>query len=315
MEFLFLGTGEYARDVLENLLERGLDPRAVITIPDRPSGRGLRERPSPVAELAGRRGLDLYRLERTGEGEFEGILDRHRPGFILVCDFGKLIPGSVLSLLPGRFLNLHPSLLPRYRGAAPIRRAIMNGETVTGVSLMVMDEGLDTGPVVDALEVEVLPEDDAESLRLRLAERGSLLVETALPAYLEGKLTPRAQDPRLATYAAPLRKEELFIDWSLPALEIHNRVRALSPSPGARGRLGGKWIKILSTRPREDVLGLRPGELGGEGKGEMLVGTGRGALEVLRLQPEGRRRMDAAEFLRGYRGGGKVFFEAVNGNG
>ncbi|MDI7251280.1 MAG: methionyl-tRNA formyltransferase, partial [Actinomycetota bacterium] len=176
-------------------------------------------------------------------------------------------------------------------------------------------EGLDTGPVVDALEVEVLPEDDAGTLRLRLAELGAHLVEAALPAYLEGRLPPREQDPREATYAPPLRKEELLIDWKMPASEIHNRIRALAPSPGARGRLGGKWMKILRSRPREDVLGLQPGELAGEGKREMLVGTGHGALEVLQLQPEGRRRMEAAEFLRGYRGGKGGFFEAVVGNG
>jgi len=315
LKFLFLGTGGYARDVLDHLLDDGLRPLAVITGSDRPSGRGLRARPSPVALLAERKGLEIHKLEKPAGTVFEEILERHRPDVALVCDYGSLIPGDVLSLLPGRFLNLHPSLLPRYRGAAPIRRALMEGSQRTGVSLMVIDEGLDSGPVVDALETDILAEDDAGTLGLRLAEAGARLVETALPAYLEGRLRPREQDPRLATYAPPLRKEELLIDWGMPASDIHNRIRALAPRPGARGRLGGKWLKILRSRPRQDILDLRPGELARDAKRGMLVGTGRGALEILLLQPEGRRIMDATEFLRGYRGGSKDFFEAVSESG
>ncbi len=314
MRFLFLGTGDYARDVLDKLLASGLAPESVITGPDRPSGRGLRLRSTPVAELAEEKGLDLHKVEGPGDRSFRDILERTRPDLVLVCDYGSRLPGEVLSALPGRFLNLHPSLLPRHRGAAPIQRALMEGETRTGVSLMVMEEGLDTGPVVDAVETEIHPEDDAGTLRVRLAEAGARLLERALPAYLEGKSTPREQDHDMATYAPPLRKEELLIDWREPASVVHNRIRALAPLPGARSRLGGRWIKILRSRPREDVTHLRPGELRGVG-GEMLVGTGGGALEVLQLQPEGRRRMEAAEFLRGFRGGKEAFFEAVKRSG
>lgn len=314
MNYLYMGSGEYARDVLGYITNEEWMPLAVITRPDRPSGRGLRVRPTPVAELAERIRLKLYKPEALDASEFEGLLRSHRPDFVLVCDYGNLIPEGVLSLMPQRFLNLHPSLLPRYRGAAPIRRALMDGASRTGVSLMVMDEGLDTGPVVRALEVEVLPADDAETLRRRLAERGAELIRATVPAYLEGRLRPREQDSGKATYAPPLRKEELYIDWNEPAAEIHNRIRALSPSPGARGRLGGRWIKILRSRPREEVLTLRPGEIVAERGGEMLVGTGRGALQVLLLQPEGRRRMEASEFLRGYRGGKGESFETVSEN-
>lgn len=312
---LYLGTGAYARQVLENLAGKGFAPLAVVTGPDKPSGRGLRLHHTPVAELAADLGLDLWKPEKPETHFLRGLVERYRPDFALVCDYGKMVPEEVLSLLPKRFLNIHPSLLPRYRGAAPIQRALMDGVEKTGVSLMVMDEGMDSGSVVAARETEVLPDDDAGTLQHRLARIGADLLLESAGDYLEGRLQPWEQEPGEATYAPPLRKEELRIDWGMPAVDIHNRVRALAPSPGARARLEGKWMKLLRTRLREDAEGLLPGELAVSGSGEMLVGTGKGILEVLVLQPEGRRRMEATAFLRGYRRRGKMFFEEARGNG
>lgn len=314
MKYLFVGTGDFARMVLEHLAAKGLSPRAVITGADKPSGRGLRLRPTPVAEMAARLGLETLKLEKPKGPDLSTLVESLRPDFVLVCDYGQLIPGDVLSLLPGRFLNLHPSLLPCYRGAAPVRRALMEGATRTGVSLMVMNEGLDSGPVVAFRETEIHPEDDAGTLQARLARQGAILVRDSAPAYLQGRLRPRGQDPGQATYAPPIRKEELIIDWGRTAGEINNQVRALSPSPGARARLEGRWVKVLRSRMREDVEGLLPGEMVVTG-GKMLVGTGKGALEVLLLQPEGRRRMEASEFLRGYRGKERNFFDTVREDG
>lgn len=311
MRTIFMGCGEYARDLLENMVGAGLAPLAVVTNPDRPSGRGLRPQPTPVGAFAAEAGLRVFRVDGPKDPVFSRIYLESQPEVVLVCDYGHIIPAELLSSFPGRFLNVHPSLLPRYRGAAPIRRALLEGAEKTGVSLMIVDEGLDTGPVVGYVEAAVLPDDDAESLRRRLARLGVELLKSVLPAYLSGTVRPQIQEEALATYAPPLRKDDLLIDWNRTAFSIHNQVRALAPAPGARGRLDGKWIKILRTLPLDGFEELGPGELGSPDRKRMVVGTGEGALEILILQPEGRKRMSGEEFLRGYRKKGRAGFETV----
>ncbi len=311
MKIVFVGNGDFARDLLEQLLKAGVKPLAVITNRDAPAGRGRHLRPVPVAAFATATDVKMYKTEGPWAPEFAEILRKHDPEVILVADYGHRIPSNLLALFPGRILNLHPSLLPLYRGAAPITRALMDGVEVTGVSIMVLDEGLDTGPVIDSAETAVGLLDDAGTLRRKLAELGALLVARSVPLYLSGQLSAKPQEHGMATYAPPIRKEELFIDWNLPSLAIHNQVRALAPSPGARARLGGKWMRILKTHPRQGRTKLLPGEIDVAGVKLMVVGTGEGALEVLVLQPEGKRPMNSDEFLRGWRPGGAMRFEAV----
>lgn len=311
MKTVFAGNGYFARDLLEQLLEVGVKPLAVITNPDAPAGRGRQPKPVPAAGFAAGSGLTVHKTEGPRAPDFADTLQKHDPEVVLVADYGHLIPPSLLAMFPGRILNLHPSLLPLYRGAAPITRALMDGVEITGVSIMVLDEGLDTGPVIDRAETRVDLFDDAGTLRRKLAGLGARLLARAVPLYLSGRLRAKPQEHRLATYAPPIRKEELFIDWNLPSLSIHNQVRALAPLPGARTRLGGKWVRILKTRPRQGRKDLLPGEIVVSNGGIMVVGTGEGALEVLTLQPEGKNPMDSREFLRGWRRGGVKGFEVV----
>lgn len=301
MEIIFFGNGDFASDLLDGMLRVELRPRAVITGPDRPVGRGLRRTPSPVAALAASVGLPLHKFAGPREAGLREVLSRERPQAVLVADYGHLIPRDVLDLFPERFLNVHPSLLPLYRGAAPIRRALLDGVEVSGVSLMVMVESLDAGPLIGQAETPVLPDDDAGELRRRLALRGADLVAERLPRYLRGELVAEPQDESRATYAALVEKHELRIDWGQPAVYVHNRVRAFAPRPGAWTCWRGGRLKILRTRQRREASGLRAGELRRINGERLVVGTGEGELELLLLQPEGRKRMTAAEFLRGYR--------------
>lgn len=308
LEIVFIGNGDFAGDLLEHMLQASLYPRAVITDMDRPAGRGLHRTPSPVAAFAATKGLTLYKLDGLHEAGLREILSRERPEVVLVADYGHLIPRDVLELCPERFLNVHPSLLPRYRGAAPIRRALLNGEEVSGVSLMVMVERLDAGPLVAQVETPVLPEENAEELRRRLALLGAELVVGTLPRYLAGDLVAEPQDESRATYAAPIEKREQYLDWEQPASSVHNRVRAFAPRPGAWTCWRGGRLKVLRTRQRREYSGLRAGELRRMGGESLVVGTGEGELELLLLQPEGRKRMTAAEFLRGYKpADGEIF--------
>ncbi len=301
MNIVFLGSGGFARELLGSVMKSGLRPRAVISGEDRPAGRGLRKRPTPVASLAETGGLEVHKLGGPRDRALREVISRPGLQAVLVADYGHLIPGDVLRILPQRFLNVHPSLLPRYRGAAPIRRALLEGAETTGVSLMVMEEGLDTGPVIAREETPVLPDEDALALRNRLALLGASLVVDRLPLYLDGELAAEPQDESSATYAAPLRKEDLRIDWTLPAVSVHNQVRALAPDLGAWTCWRGKRIKVFRTRLLPEARGLRAGELRSIDARRLVIGTGEGDLELLVVQPEGRKKMTAAEFLRGYR--------------
>lgn len=314
MKIIFMGSGDFAGDLLEFLLQSALRPYAVITGADRPAGRGLRHRPTPVASIARCCGLSLSKLENPRDPCLREIISASAPEAVLVADYGHVIPLNVLRLLPGRFLNVHPSLLPRYRGAAPIRRALLEGAETTGVSLMVMEEGLDTGPVIARAETTVLPDEDARDLRCRLALLATSLTIDKLTAYLSGELAAEPQDEGSATYAAPLRKHEFRIEWGHSAVSIHNQVRALAPDLGAWTLWRGKRIKIFRTRLLPEVRGLSAGELCRIDAERLAVGSGEGELELLLLQPEGKKRMTAAEFLRGYRpGSGETF--STNGEG
>jgi len=256
--------------------------------------------PNPVARKAAEHAIPLRKPHDAGDPVFSAALREAEPDLVLVADYGSLLPPETLSLYPGRFLNLHPSLLPRYRGADPIRRAILDGVEVTGVSLMVMEERLDSGPLLAREEARLAPDEDAESLRRRLAALGAeLFARHAIP-YLEGELQAVPQDEGSATYAPPLSREETAIDWRRDASFIHNQVRALYPRPGAATRWRGKRLKVLRTELAGHGKDLDAGTVLVEDKKRLLAGTGDGILDILLLQPEGRRAMQAPEFLRGY---------------
>lgn len=301
MKTVFLGSGEFSRDLLRELLSLGMQIEALITRPDRPAGRGLRSRPTAVKSLAREAGLAVYDPPEPSHPAFLSALDELRPEVILVADYGLMLSREILEYPPRGCVNVHPSLLPRYRGAAPIRRAIMNGEKETGVTLMLLDEGMDTGGIIASVKVAIGDHDDAEMLRARLASAGARMVMYYLPVYLSGNIEPWPQDEQFATYADPVGKEETLVDWSRSALDIHNQVRSLSPRPGAYAKLGGRRVKILRTRPREDGSAALPGEITTAADGAVLAATGQGMLQLELLQPEGKKVMSAEDFMRGYR--------------
>lgn len=298
---VFLGSGEFSRDLLRDLLQAGLSISAVITRPDHPAGRGLRQRSTPVKALAEHAGIRVFQPDGPGDPLFMDALDESSTELILVADYGHLLPRHILEYTAAAYLNVHPSLLPHYRGAAPIQRALMQGERVTGVTLMLLDEGMDTGDIIASEELGIEESDNALSLREKLASLGARMLVETLPRFLSGAIIPVAQEENIATYADPIGKTDMIIDWTRAAESIHDQIRALSPRPGAYTRFRGRRVKILRSLPRRDLSEAAPGKLVFDGKDGLLVGTTAGELQLLELQPEGKKTMSAAEFRRGYR--------------
>jgi methionyl-tRNA formyltransferase len=298
LKYLFLGNGDYAVRVLRHL-RTGVPPLLVMTFPPKPRGRGRKLMPSPVREAAEQLGIPFLERDRLERLDLNPLIRELEPSIVLVADYGRLVGQELLGMLPGRWLNLHPSLLPRWRGPAPIRRCLMAGDTETGVTLMVMNEHLDEGDVLEQVRVEVDLEDDYLSMSEKLAAAGAKAFHEATPLYLQGKLQPCPQVGE-ASYAPAVRKEESLLDWRNDALSLHHRVRALNPGPGTYTFFRGRRLKIIRTVPHLEEEGADIGELVTDGR-KLSVGTGRGLLELLVLQPEGKRAMTAEEFLRGYR--------------
>jgi len=292
---VYLGTSEFAVTVLRRLAASLHKPSLVVTPPDRPKGRGRRTASPPVAEAARELGIELL---QAGSVNDESTLERIRaaqPELAVVCAFGQLLREPLLSELP--MLNVHPSLLPRWRGAAPIERAIMAGDRLTGVCVMEVTAGLDSGPVASREEVAIGPEDDFESLSERLAERGAQLLVGALDLRAEGRLELEEQDDAAATYAEKIDPAERCLDPSRPAAELARTVRALTPHVGAfletaEGRLGVR-------RARAVDVGVKAGVLKAEW-GALLLGCGRGTLRLDVVQPPGGKPMAADAYLRGH---------------
>lgn len=301
MRLVFFGTPEFAVPSLEALVAHGHQIAAVVTQPDRPAGRGRQNTPPPVKVAAQRLGLPVRQPESIRTPELLAWLRSLQPEAMVVVGYGKLIPQSIIDVPPLGIVNVHASLLPKYRGAAPIEWAIARGETRTGVTTMRIDAGLDTGDILLQRETEIGPEETAEELRPRLAALGAELLIETLRGLESGTVTPRPQDSTLATYAPMLRKEDGRIQWKWTAREIANRVRAFIPWPGAYSWLRGKLIHIWRARPAELPAPGAPGMLKSSG-GRLWVACGEATtLEILELQEEGRRRMAVADFLRGAR--------------
>jgi methionyl-tRNA formyltransferase len=298
VKIVFAGTPEFAARCLEALLESRHRVSGVLTRPDRPAGRGLEPAASPVKRLAAARGIRVDQPANLKDAQLQKELKDRKPDIIVVVAYGLILPQAVLEIPQYGALNIHASLLPRWRGAAPIQRALLAGDRETGVSIMQMDAGLDTGPVLLQERVPILEDDTAGTLHDRLGGLGAKLIVRALSDLEAGGLRAVPQTAEGVTYAAKLDKRESRLDWRERAVAVSRRVRAFDPSPGARARLRGVELKIWRCAAVPD-RGI-PGEVLGAHPGGVLVACGEGALLITELQRSGGRRLAAAEFLRGF---------------
>jgi methionyl-tRNA formyltransferase len=301
MKLVFCGTPQFAVPTLERLAEAGFNMQVVVTQPDRAVGRGLELTAPPVKQSALRLGLPVIQPEKIKKNEeFQAQLKSLQPDAIIVVGYGRIIPPWMLELPRYGNINVHASLLPKYRGAAPIQWAIAKGEKITGVTTMLLNEGLDTGDILLQREIQVEEEDTSVTLAPRLAALGADLLLETLPRLEQGKITPTPQDHAHATLAPILTKEDGLIDFNRTAMEIHNRLRGFQPWPGAYTRFRGKNLKLIAVKPAVAPSALEAAELRIEGD-RLFVGCGNGtALELVQLQPEGKKAMTAREFINGY---------------
>lgn len=294
MKLIYAGTPPFAALALDALLAAGHDVALVLTQPDRPAGRGLKTLPSAVKTVALKHGVAVAQPTTLRDPDTIVRLRATGADAMVVAAYGLILPADVLAIPPLGCINIHASLLPRWRGAAPIQRAILAGDAETGISIMQMDAGLDTGPVLLQEAIPIAPTDTAQSLHDKLAALGATLVVRALA----NPLRPRAQDPAGATYAAKIDKREAVLDWRGDAASIDRKVRAFNPVPGAVTELADEPLKIWAATPVVGTAGA-PGTVIEANSAGIVVGCGRGALRVTELQRAGGKRLTAAAFLAG----------------
>jgi methionyl-tRNA formyltransferase len=312
MLLVFCGTPRFAVPTLEKLVDAGHSVPLVVTQPDRPRGRGMEVAVSPVKDAATRLGITVVQPAAIkNNAEFRDQLAALAPDAIIVVGYGRIIPQWMIALPRLGNLNLHASLLPKYRGAAPIQWAIASGESVTGVTTMRIDAGLDTGDILMQREIAIELEDTAETLGPKLASIGAGLMVETLRGLETGQVRPTPQDHAQATLAPILNKEDGRMDFSRTATDLFNRLRGFQPWPGAFTTFKGKTLQVHRAQPRQSAVKLTPGEVAVEGT-RLFVGCGMGrgkdkdrdtdaALELIEIQLEGKRRMTAQEFINGYR--------------
>ena len=301
MDLVFCGTPTFAVPTLERLVDAGFRVKLVVTQPDRASGRGMELTASPVKRSALERGLTVVQPDKIKFNDpFRGILEIIRPDAIIVVGYGRIIPQWMLDLPRLGNLNLHASLLPKYRGAAPIQWAIANGESLTGVTIIRIDAGLDTGDILMHADEPILPEDTAITLSPRLAHRGAELMISTLAGLTKGTIVPQPQDDSKATLAPILKREDGLVDFSRTAAETWNRLRGFQPWPGAFTTFRGKTLHLHAAELASEVTPVQAGHFKVE-NGCLLLGFAHGTmLEVLELQMEGKKRMNARDFINGY---------------
>ncbi len=303
-KLVFMGTPDFAAGILSALLSSDFSVSAVFTQPDKPKGRGKNMQKSPVKELAERAEIPVYQPVKIRTEENVSLLREIKPEFIVVAAFGQIIPQSILDIPAYGCINVHASLLPAWRGAAPIQWSILNGDRSSGVTIMRMNAGLDTGDIIDRVEVPIEPDETGESLTDKLMEAGKGLLLESMKRLIEGKASFTPQPERSSTpYASMLKKEMGLIDWTMPAEMIERQVRALTPWPSAYSYEHGKMLKIWKAEALKDLSekSLPPGSIRALSKTSLLVQTGEGVLSLLEVQPEGKKRMTIDAFLRGYR--------------
>ena len=303
MRIVFMGTPEFAVPSLEGLISNGYEVVAVYTQPDKAAGRGRVIEESPVKKAALRHGLKVLQPVNLKSAETKTQLADLKPDAIVVAAFGQILPQSVLEIPPFGCINIHPSLLPKYRGVAPVPAAILNGDEWTGVSIMLLDKGVDTGPVLTNVHVPVLPQDTAGSLLEKLAHSGAQLLLDTLPGWFRKEIKPQPQNSAEASYTKMLTKEAGEIDWKLPAVAIWRRVRAYQPWPGCYTRWQEKQLKIIEAEPLAAVENSPPGTVVSVKDSPSAFGviTGDGILGVIKVQLEGKKIVTAKEFLNGQR--------------
>ncbi|HKL25948.1 MAG TPA: methionyl-tRNA formyltransferase [Desulfuromonadales bacterium] len=294
---VFMGTPEFALPTLQGLIDAGVDLVGIYTQPDRPKGRGKQVAVPPVKELALNHGIPVFQPPKLRAPEAAADLEDLAPDLIVVVAYGQILPKRVLDIPRYGCINVHASLLPKYRGAAPINKAIMEGETETGITTMLMDAGLDTGDMLVKRSLAIGPDETAGELHERLARLGRETMEETLRQLCAGELAPEKQDDNLTSYAPMLKKEDGRLDWSRPADELHNLVRGLDPWPGAYTTLNGQLLKVARTRVAAGSGA--PGSVVAADQEGVCVACGDGLLVVGELQLPGRKRLAAADFLRG----------------
>ncbi len=296
-----MGSPQMAVPCLNALLESGMAVVGVVSQPDRPAGRGQEMRSPPVAQLAKERGLSLLQPERIkGNDDFLKSLKAWAPDLIVVVAYGRILPSEILTLPPQKCINVHFSLLPQYRGAAPIQWALINGESETGVTTFYLVESVDAGPILLQKKIPIEEEDNAEILGNRAAQAGAHLLLETLKGLKECFLEPKLQNDRLATYAPPLKKEEGRLDWTKRAKALAAQVKGMNPWPGTWTFWQGKLLKIHRTQWEEGHRKGRPGEVVMVHADGIEVMCGKGSLVLREVQLEGSRKMSAEDFLRGH---------------
>lgn len=297
---IFMGTPDFACPTLATLIERNENIVAVVTQPDRPKGRGQKLMPPPVKELALSHGIPVHQPPKVRDPAFIEVIRDLRPDLIVVIAFGQILPKALLDIPPHGCVNVHASLLPRYRGAAPLNWCLINGEAETGVTTMLMDPGLDTGPMLLKRSTPIDQNENILSLHDRMAKMGAELLAETVDGLKEGRLTPEAQDDSTTCYAPLLKKEDGLIDWHRNAMEIHNQVRGLAVWPGAYTLLRGEPLKIYRTRIADGAG--QPGTVLRASRGVIEVACGEGSLLIDELQLAGKKRLDASSFVAGFTG-------------
>jgi methionyl-tRNA formyltransferase len=302
MKIVFCGTPQFAVPTLKFLLtQQEFEIAAVITQPDRPSGRGMKLTASPVKEAAVAAGVVVHQPEKIRAPEMQATLEAIAPDCVVIIAYGQIIPARLLPIAKQGWINLHASLLPKYRGAAPINWAIVNGETVSGITTMRIDAGMDTGEMLLTHEMEIGANETAPELAARMSEAGAPLMVETLRGITAGTLSGRAQDPSAATYAPMMKREDGRVDWSRTAREIYDRMRGFAPWPGAFSTLRGKTCQILG-RPSEGTRGgQEPGTIHVRQSGIYVSCGGATEIRISSVKMEGSRAMDAVEYARGAR--------------
>ena len=295
---VFMGTPEFALQALEGLLDFGVNLVGVYTQPDRPKGRGKKLAASPVKQLALERDLPVFQPQKLRDPEAVKELQELQPDLIIVVAYGQILPKVVLDLPRYHCINVHASLLPKYRGAAPINKAIIDGEAVTGVTTMLMDVGLDTGDMLVKRSLDIDRNETAGELHDRLTLLGREALEETLQQLCAGTLVAEKQNDELSCYAPMMKKEDGLIDWQRSANDIHNQVRGLDPWPGAYTSLDGEVLKVAATAVAGDIFG-EPGTILSADKTGVCIACGEGALVVGELQLPGKKRLSAMNFLSG----------------
>ncbi len=298
IQTVFFGTPEFSVPILHAL--SGIFPvAAVVTQPDRPQGRGRVLSPPPVKVLAGSLGIPVLQPENTRDKAFQETLSGLKPDLILTAAYGKILPSSILDLPRLGCINVHASLLPKYRGAAPINWSLINGEEKTGITMIKMDEGIDTGPILARQALEIEPTDNTDTLGKRLSHIAAEMLPEFFKNLIDGRIEEKPQDDSYASYTPMLMKKDGLINWHESAKQIHNSIRGLYPWPVAYTFLNGKQLRLIASNTA--VGQASPGEIAEVGKETLLVGTGDGLLSIKEIQPPGKKTMPILSFLQGYR--------------